>query len=84
MGHARQLTAERGPDERIAGEFDRTFLAGALIRLGDQLSRHGYFDDAPELEFVRHLRNGVAHGNRLDSRDPDRRQRRPAHIFWMY
>ena len=75
---------ERGLDERIAGEFDRTFLGGALIRLGDELSRYVYFDRAPELEFVRHLRNGVAHGNRFDIRHPDALLRRPAHTFWMH
>jgi hypothetical protein len=46
-------------------EFDRTFYVGALLTLGDALSAHGYFDRAPELELVYHMRNGVAHGNRF-------------------
>jgi len=75
---------ERGLDERIAGEFDRTFLAGGLIRLGDELSRRGYLDRAPELELIRHLRNGVAHGNRFDIRNPGRLKQHPAHTFWMH
>ena len=36
--------------------------------LGDELARpeHGYFDHAPILELVYHLRNGIAHGNRFN------------------
>lgn len=44
---------------------DRVWLSGALITLGDQLAQYNYFDRAPELELVRHLRNGIAHGNRF-------------------
>lgn len=46
--------------------FERAFLSGALLTLGDALKRRGYFDQAPELQLVRHLRNGVAHGNRFN------------------
>jgi len=49
----------------VAEEFDRTFYVGALLALGDALGAHDYFDHAPELELVYHLRNGVAHGNRF-------------------
>jgi hypothetical protein len=52
--------------EAIPDMFDdlnRLWLVGALLAVGDTLSRHGYFDHAPELELLRHLRNGVAHGN---------------------
>lgn len=47
-------------------EFDRAALGGSLITLGDALAAHGYFDHAPELELVRHLRNGIAHGNHFN------------------
>jgi hypothetical protein len=46
-------------------EFDRAALGGVLITLGDALAAHRYFDHAPELELIRHLRNDVAHGNRF-------------------
>jgi hypothetical protein len=39
---------------------------GALLTLGDELSAYGYFDRAPALELLYHLRNAVAHGNRLN------------------
>jgi hypothetical protein len=34
-----------------------------LSWVGDELSKHGYFDKTPELELFRHLRNGISHGN---------------------
>ena len=57
---------------------DRLWLSGALLALGDALAAVGYLDRKPDLEFVRHLRNGVAHGNsfNLARNDP----RKPAHF----
>jgi hypothetical protein len=46
--------------------YDRLWLAGALLTLGDRLADEGYFDQGPDLEFVRHLRNGIAHGNQFN------------------
>jgi hypothetical protein len=62
-------------------EFERAFMSGALIALGDALAAHGYFDHGPELELVRHLRNGVAHGNRFNitKTGRDRLAKWPAH-----
>lgn len=41
----------------------------AMISLCDAvLDEHGRFDRDPVLEFVRHLRNGVSHGNRFHFR----------------
>jgi hypothetical protein len=54
-----------GARPEVIEEFDRTFYVGALLALGDALNGHGYFDHAPELELVYHMRNGVAHGNRF-------------------
>ena len=56
-------------DVVIASELERVWFAGALLRLGDVLTQHLYFDHAPELELIRHLRNGIAHGNcfRIDN-----------------
>ena len=44
-------------------ELGRVWLVGALLRTGDALQRHHYFNRAPELELLRHLRNGVARRN---------------------
>ena len=63
----------------ITGELPRVWLAGSLLAVGDALSSNDYFDGAPELELVRHLRNGIAHGNRFDIQDPDRLKKFPAH-----
>jgi hypothetical protein len=49
----------------ITDELPRVWLSGSLLRIGELLSHHRYFDHAPILEFVYHLRNGIAHGNRL-------------------
>jgi hypothetical protein len=40
---------------------DRVWLTGGLITLADALERNNYFDRAPHLKLVRHLRNGVSH-----------------------
>ena len=66
-------------DEIIVSELERVWLGGALVRLGDVLAHHQYFDREPVLELVRHLRNGIAHGNcfRIDS--PGKLAKYPAH-----
>jgi hypothetical protein len=56
LGHA-------GRDPAMVDDLRRLWLVGALLAIGDALERHDYFDHAPELELLRHLRNGVAHGN---------------------
>jgi hypothetical protein len=52
-------------DSDATVEFNQAFFVGALLGLGDALRAQSYFDHAPELELVYHLRNGVAHGNRF-------------------
>jgi hypothetical protein len=64
-------------DKTIAEELDRVWFAGSLLRLGDALKKHDYFGHAPLFELVRHLRNGIAHGNLFDIRDADKLK--PAH-----
>jgi len=66
-------------DVGIAEDFQRVWLVGSLLTVGDRLSQHAYFDKAPELELVRHLRNGVAHGNKFRINDPARLAKFPAH-----
>ena len=59
------LTNFRALLDQNRREADRVWLSGALITLGDALADATYFDHAPELELVRHMRNAVAHGNRF-------------------
>lgn len=40
-------------------------IRAALLNVGDELKKIDYLDKSPELEFLRHIRNGVAHGNRF-------------------
>jgi len=65
-------------DPDMATELDRAWLVSALVVLGDRLASEDYFDHAPLLEMVRHLRNGVVHGNRFEIRDPGALLKRPA------
>jgi hypothetical protein len=66
-------------DPLLREDLERVWLAGALLSLGDAMARHGYFDRAPELELVRHLRNGIAHGNMFRIDKSESLQRHPAH-----
>lgn len=63
----------------FARDYERAWLVGALLTLDDRLKGAGYFDKSPVLELVRHLRNGVAHGNRFDLRGDE--PKRPAHLW---
>jgi predicted nucleotidyltransferase len=58
----------------LRDEFIRSWAIGALITLGDALSGADYFDRAPVLEMIYHLRNGVAHGNRFNIDDRGRKR----------
>ncbi len=60
--------------------MDRAWCVSSLILLGDRLAAEGYFDRAPVLEMVRHLRNGIAHGNRFTLRNPNELRAWPAHM----
>ena len=57
-------------DKAIATELPRVWLAGSLLAVGDELKDHDYFGHAALFELVRHLRNGIAHGNRFNIRYP--------------
>jgi hypothetical protein len=74
---------QRGRVSEVAQEFDQIYFKGALLTLGDELAQHDYFDRAPELELIRHLRNGIAHGNRFDIRNPASLAQYPAHTRLM-
>lgn len=66
-------------DEALREELDRAWLVNALVMLGDRLAGESYFDRAPILEMVRHLRNGVGHGNRFEIRKSSDLGKYPAH-----
>ena len=70
---------ERARDPVVSEQFNRSLAAGALLTLGDALESRAYFDRAPELELIRHLRNGIAHGNRFEIRDSKQLAAYPAH-----
>jgi hypothetical protein len=61
-------------DQSLQGRFLRTWAMGALLMRGDELTKHNYFDRAPILELVYHLRNGVAHGNQFNIGDRGRKR----------
>ncbi|TDL44054.1 hypothetical protein [Microbacterium oleivorans] len=65
---------------------ERSWWAGALLTLGDALAEANYLDRAPELELIYHLRNAVAHGNKvsLTGGGRTRLQRWPANNFEAY
>jgi hypothetical protein len=83
--HFLHFLALAGSDAIVAEELERIWLTGALLRLGDVLAKHQYFDRAPELELLRHLRNGIAHGNRFRIDNPGSLVNYPAHnrLAWV-
>lgn len=66
-------------DAALTAELERAELSSALLVLGDRLAAEGYFDRAPILEMVRHLRNAVGHGNRFSFHEPAALLQWPAH-----
>jgi hypothetical protein len=59
-------------EPQLIEDFKRAWLASSLLRVGDELGAHGYFNQSPEAEpeaeLIRHLRNGIAHGNEFSMR----------------
>ncbi|MBM6402171.1 hypothetical protein [Phycicoccus sonneratiae] len=68
-----------GAEPALRDEMDRAWCVSSLVLLGDRLLAEGYYDRAPVLEMVRHLRNGIAHGNRFTLRNPGELTKWPAH-----
>src|SRR5262249_48348635 len=69
--------ARTNPD--MLRDLERVWIIGSLIAVGDALDKRKYLNRVPLLELVRHLRNGVAHGNLFDLRYPDHLKKYPAH-----
>jgi hypothetical protein len=59
-------------EPQLFEDFKRSWLTSSLLRIGDALGDAHYFNQAPETEpeaeLVRHLRNGIAHGNEFSMR----------------
>ena len=68
-------------DHALQSEILRAWAMGALLTLGDELSANHYFDRAPVMELVYHLRNAIAHGNRFNitAKGRQRLAAHPAH-----
>lgn len=49
----------------IVDELPRVWLVGSLLAVGDALYDVEYLDHSPLLELIRHLRNGIGHGNKF-------------------
>jgi hypothetical protein len=82
--HFTQSLAQAASDPVMVNELRRVWLVGALLAVGDALRKHGtkrrgYFNRAPELELLRHLRNGVAHGNTFKIYDTEELKEHAAH-----
>ena len=72
-------------DPFFLSEFEQSWLRGGIILLADELDKNNYFDRAPELELIRHIRNGIAHGNHFNITKPQQLQKYPAnnHLAWI-
>jgi hypothetical protein len=83
--HFNLFLAKARDDPNIKLDMERIWLSGAVLSVGDELSAHGYFDRAPELELLRHVRNGIAHGNRFRLDNPKSWLKYPAHnrLAWV-
>jgi hypothetical protein len=68
-------------NSKTKDDLDRVWLTGGLIALADALDRNKYFDRAPHLELIRHLRNGVSHGNRFRIDRPNKLSNHPGNNF---
>jgi hypothetical protein len=46
-------------------EYMGLLVQTVFLNVGDELARHSYFDRTPELEYFRHIRNALGHGNKF-------------------
>jgi hypothetical protein len=64
--------ARDDPDFQVV--HARLGLEMAIVSLHASIQSEGGFDHGPDLEFLRHLRNAVAHGNRFELRNGEPRR----------
>jgi len=83
--HYQHFLDQARTNPTMVSVLERVWLAGSLLAIGDAASVHGYFDRAPELELLRHLRNGIAHGNCFRIDKPASLAKFPAHnkLAWV-
>ena len=62
----------------LADDFAAVWIAGVIIKIGDLLAQHEYFDRHPLLEMIRHMRNAIAHGNRFRIDSEEKLKKYPA------
>jgi hypothetical protein len=65
--------------DRVADDLARVWIVGSLLAVGDAIHQCKNINRTPLLELLRHLRNGVAHGNVFEIRDPKELKKNPAH-----
>lgn len=49
-------------------EYQGILIQSTFMNIGNELAKHDYFDKTPELEFFRHIRNALGHGNKFNLR----------------
>ncbi len=78
--YRRSYFQARAKDPDVVREIRRAYLSGAILTVGELLAGAGYLDRSPEFEFVRHVRNAVAHGNvfKLEPRAVNELAKHPA------
>lgn len=59
---------DKNREQGTIEDFDKVWLTGALLTVGDALGANDFFNHEPEAEMIRHLRNGIAHANRFTFR----------------
>lgn len=52
-------------DPIISEQMEHIWFTGTILTICDRLEKNNYFDRAPELELLRYIRHGIAHGNRF-------------------
>jgi hypothetical protein len=85
--HFKYFLRQARSNPAMIDDLPRAWLVRALLTIGDALSRHDYFDHAPELALLYHMRNGVGHGNVFRFSNPGKRRlaNHPAHnrLAWI-
>jgi hypothetical protein len=83
--HFTHFLSQARDNPALADDLGRVWLVGSLLSVGDALGDNDYFDRAPELELMRHLRNGIAHGNKFRIDKPASLAKFPAHnrLAWI-
>lgn len=79
----RKYGEELAADPTRARAIREAYVAGAVLAFADAIAKYEQNDKSPQLEFVRHLRNAISHGNRfnLTTKACKRLEAHPAFLF---